>query len=65
MNTKPRVDENFIRFVQIIRDDKKIRQRVSKIFLADEFNRNSMINTWLNEIKLKHNNELYNLIELK
>jgi hypothetical protein len=46
-------NEDFIRLVQVIKEEPQIRQILKSILGLDNFNRKSALNTWLEELKLK------------
>jgi hypothetical protein len=47
------LDEDFLRLVQVVREEPHIRQTLKSILKLDNFNRKSALNTWLEELKLK------------
>jgi hypothetical protein len=46
-------NEDFLRLVQVIKEEPQIRQTLKSILGLDNFNRKSALNTWLEELKLK------------
>jgi hypothetical protein len=52
---QPTVTRNadFVRLVQVVKEEPQIRQTLTSILELDDFNRKSAIHTWLEELKLK------------
>jgi hypothetical protein len=46
-------DEDFILFMQVAREDPEIHQRFVTILSQDDFNRRSMLNTWISDLELQ------------
>jgi hypothetical protein len=46
-------NEDFLRLVQVVKEEPQIRQILKSILGLDNFNRKSVLNTWLEELKLK------------
>ena len=46
-------DETFIRLIQVAQEEPKIGDRLKSILSQDDFNRRSLINTWIEELKLQ------------
>ena len=46
-------NEDFLRLVQVIKEDLQIRQTLQSILGLDSFNRKSALNTWVEELNLK------------
>jgi hypothetical protein len=46
-------NEDFLRLVQVVKEEPQIRQTLKSILGLDNFNRKSALNTWLEELKLK------------
>ncbi len=46
-------NEDFLRFIQVVQQEPQIRQTLKLILGLDNFNRKSVLNTWLEELKLK------------
>ncbi len=46
-------DETFIRLIQVAQEEPEIRNRLKSILTQDDFNRRSLINTWIEELKLQ------------
>ena len=46
-------DEDFIRFMQVARDDREIHQRLVMVLSQDDFNRQSLLNTWISDLELQ------------
>ena len=46
-------DETFIRLIQVAQEDPEIGNRLKSILSQDDFNRRSLINTWIEELKLQ------------
>ena len=46
-------NEDFVRFVQVLKEEPHIRQTLTSILELDDFNRKSALHTWLEELKLK------------
>ena len=44
---------DFVRFIQVLKEEPEIRKTVKKILALDDFNRRSALNTWLEELKYK------------
>jgi hypothetical protein len=47
-------DDDFIRLIQVARDDPEIRHQLLSILSLDPFHRESVLNSWLDQ--LKHQN---------
>jgi hypothetical protein len=43
----------FITFMQLAREDPEIRKRMKMLLSLDPFNRKSMLNTWLRDLRLR------------
>ncbi len=46
-------NEDFLRLVQVVKEEPQIRQTLKSILGLDNFNRKSALNTWLEELELK------------
>ena len=46
-------DEDFIRFMQVAREDQEIHQRLVMVLSQDDFHRNSLLNTWISDLELQ------------
>ncbi len=46
-------DEDFIRFMQIAREDQEIHQRLVMVLSQDDFHRQSLLNTWISDLELQ------------
>lgn len=46
-------DENFIALVQVLKEDHKIRSKIEPILSLDPFNRKSVLNTWVEQLKFQ------------
>lgn len=46
-------DETFVRLIQIARDDPEIREKILGFLRLDSFNRQSALNTFIQQMKLK------------
>ncbi len=46
-------DEDFIRFMQVAREDPEIHQRCITVLSQDDFNRQSLLNTWISDLELQ------------
>jgi hypothetical protein len=46
-------NEDFLRLVQVVKEEPQIRQTLKSILGLDNFNRKSALNTWLEELTLK------------
>ena len=46
-------DETFIRLIQVAQEDPLIGSRLKLILSQNDFNRRSLINTWIEELKLQ------------
>ncbi len=47
-------DEDFIRFMQVAREDPEIHKRLISILSQDDFNRQSLLNTWIADLELQN-----------
>ncbi|MFC1500235.1 hypothetical protein ACFL6T_04365 [Candidatus Zixiibacteriota bacterium] len=47
-------DEDFIRFMQVAQEDEEMRVRLISVLSQDDFNRQSLLNTWLSELELQN-----------
>ena len=47
-------DETFVRLMQVAQEDPEIGDRLKLILSQDDFNRRSLLNTWIEELKLKN-----------
>jgi len=46
-------NEDFIRLVQVAMEEPDIKKKMETLLSLDSFNRKSMINTWIEELKLQ------------
>ena len=46
-------NEDFVRLIQVVKEEPKIRQTLTSILELDDFNRKSALHTWLEELNLK------------
>lgn len=46
-------DQDFVRLIQVIKEEPEIRQTLRPILELDNFNRKSALHTWLEELRLK------------
>jgi hypothetical protein len=46
-------DENFVALVQVLKEDRKIRSKIEPILSLDPFNRKSVLNTWVEQLKFQ------------
>jgi hypothetical protein len=55
LKTKKRVvdNETFIDIMRVAQEDNDIRKKLTFILKLDSFNRQSLLNTWLNDLKLQ------------
>ena len=53
MNRSIAYDETFVRLIQVAQEEPEIGNRLKSILTQDDFNRKSMINTWIEELKLQ------------
>ncbi len=47
-------DEDFIRFMQVAREDPELQKRLTFVLSQDDFNRQSLLNTWLADLGLQN-----------
>lgn len=47
-------DETFIRLIQVAQKEPEIRNRLKSVLTQNDFNRKSLINTWIEELKLQN-----------
>lgn len=47
-------DDNFIRLVQLARDDAALREQLCAILSLDCFNRKSLLHSWLERMRLQN-----------
>ena len=46
-------NEDFVRLIQVVKEEPQIRQTLASILDLDDFNRRSALHTWLEELTLK------------
>ena len=46
-------DETFVRLLQVAQEEPDIRMRLISILSQDDFQRSSLLNTWIEELKLQ------------
>lgn len=47
-------NEHFVNLVQLMQDDSSLRDMLLPLLNLDSFNRNSALNSWLEELKLQN-----------
>ncbi len=47
-------DEDFIRFMQVAREDHEFHKRLTFVLSQDNFNRQSLLNTWIADLDLQN-----------
>lgn len=47
-------DEDFIRFMQVTREDPELHKRLTFVLSQDDFNRLSLLNTWIADLELQN-----------
>ena len=46
-------DEDFIRFMQVAREERDVHQRLVTVLSQDDFHRQSLLNTWISDLELQ------------
>ncbi|MFC1559359.1 hypothetical protein ACFL39_02090 [Gemmatimonadota bacterium] len=46
-------DEDFIRFMQVAREDPELHKQLITVLSQDDFNRQSLLNTWIADLGLQ------------
>lgn len=46
-------DPDFIRLIQVAREDPAVRSQLTALLTLDDFNRQSALNTWLHQLRLQ------------
>jgi hypothetical protein len=46
-------DEDFIRFLQVAREEPPVLRQLTTILSQDDFNRQSLLNTWISDLELQ------------
>lgn len=46
-------NKDFVRLIQVLKEDPRIRKTLKSILSLDAFHRKSALNTWLEELRLK------------
>jgi len=47
-------DEDFVRFMQVTREDPELYKRLTFVLSQDDFNRQSLLNTWIADLELQN-----------
>ena len=47
-------NDDFIALIKVLREELHIRNKLKPLLALDSFNRKSVLNTWLEELKLQH-----------